>query len=714
MKTILAACCFMLLISYPLSEKNSEIKVTERLRPLPTGEQLNSICIVDNNVLISAGKNGTIIRRSDHDSQWQACFSNTKSDLNSIDFSDKYNGIAVGTNGTIIRTLNSGFTWLICKSRTAKELFAVKFVDSASAFACGLSGTILKTTDCGNYWSRIQTNSNDPMFCMDFSNKKFGCVGSFNSVFITSDSGKTWSKKQFNFIPTAQITGICRVDSLTIFASANPLNGRFIKSTDGGETWLETSLNLPLLYGGAVDLVRDIHFKDKFSGTIVTEFGSILKTIDGGISWSIDSTFRRVNEKPSLMRCVVSNSSKSYISGGGGTIFESDFISKNWQISSGGLNSIEAVCFTDEENWLIGGEGNDIFTTYNYGVNWNITGRTNSGNIFSITFENANTGFVATENGIEKTVNAGTNWQKIYPGSFKAVMHSFDKTFLFAGGGEYNVGKTHLIRSSDAGISWVNSYSGNDGSVTNMSVTTDGYIFASTTFGKVLSSSDNGISWNVSHATDEKINCVLFKNSSSGVAASVDGTILKTTDGGNIWEMIYTGLSRDIQSICIYDEGYAAVGENGYVVHSTDGGETWSVLNNITSNNLNSVRAITGGRIFCFGDFGTVISYDLMDKDITGIIKPADATKSVNVTASPNPMKSETKIQLRSGTDMFQIFDADLFDATGRRIEVEYVKEDVNGFTVIRLDASQLSTGIYLFRIASGSFTTFIKLAKIK
>ena len=161
MKTILAACCFMLLISYPLSEKNSEIKVTERLRPLPTGEQLNSICIVDNNVLISAGKNGTIIRRSDHDSQWQACFSNTKSDLNSIDFSDKYNGIAVGTNGTIIRTLNSGFTWLICKSRTAKELFAVKFVDSASVFACGLSGTILKTTDCGNYWLRIQTNSND-------------------------------------------------------------------------------------------------------------------------------------------------------------------------------------------------------------------------------------------------------------------------------------------------------------------------------------------------------------------------------------------------------------------------------------------------------------------------------------------------------------------------------------------------------------------------
>lgn len=714
MKTLLAACCFMLLISYPLFEKDSETDVTERLRPLPTGEQLNSICIVNDNVLICAGKNGTIIRRSDQDSKWEACLSNTKSDLNSIDFCDKYNGIAVGTNGTILRTSNSGFTWLECRSRTSKEIFAVKFLDHTYAIACGLGGTILKTTNSGLTWTRIPTSFNDPLYCIDFSGTRFGCAGSFNSVYLTSDSGRTWSKKQFNFIPSAQITGICRVDSLTIYASANPLHGRFIKSTDGGESWTENSLDLTLLYGGAVDLVRDVHFKDKFFGMMVTEFGTILKTHDGGISWTRDSSFRPVNEKPSVMRCVISSSSQYYICGGGGTIFESDSKTVDWQISSGGLNSIGAVYFMNEENWLIGGEGNEIFTTSNSGVNWNLTGRTNSCNIFSMTFENSNTGFVATENGIEKTVNAGMNWQTVYPGSFKAVLHSSDKSLLFAGGGEYDIGKTILIRSSDSGNSWVSSYSGNDGSVTNMSVTSDGYIFASTTLGKVLSSSDNGINWHVSHATDEKINCVLFKNSSSGIAASVDGTILKTTDGGNFWEMTYTGLSRDIQSICIYDEGYAAAGENGYVVHSTDGGDTWSVSNKVTSNNLNSIKAITGGRVFCFGDFGTVISYDLMDQDITGIIIPADATESVNVTVSPNPMKSETKILLKSGTEMFQKIEADLFDVTGRRIEVEYNKEVVNGFPVIKLDASHLSTGIYLFRISAGSFTTFIRLAKIK
>jgi photosystem II stability/assembly factor-like uncharacterized protein len=612
MKTIIAVCGFMLLISNPLYEKNSETEVAERHRPLPTGEQLNSICIVDNNVLISAGKNGTIIRRSDHDSQWEACFSNTKSDLNSIDFSDKYNGLAVGTNGTIIRTSNSGFTWLECRTKTSREIFAVKFLEDSTAIACGLGGTILKTTNSGLTWSRIPTSFNDPLYCIDFRDAQFGCAGSFNSVFLTSDSGKTWSKKQFNFIPPAQVTGVCRIDSVTIFISSNPHHGRFAASFDAGNSWIESSLNLPLLYGGAVDLVRDIHFTDKYSGLAVTEYGTILSTTDGGNSWTRDTSFRPVNEKPSIMRCVVSSTSQSYICGGGGTIFESGSKSDNWRISSGGLNSINAACFINEENSLIGGEGCEIYRTSNSGVNWKLAGRTNSGNIFSMTFENLNIGYVATEDGIEKTVNAGMNWQIIYPGYFKALGHSIDKSLLFAGGGNSDSDNSILIRSSDAGKSWVNSYSGNDGSITNMSVTTDGYIFASTTFGKVLSSSNNGINWNVSHATDEKINCVLFKNSSSGIAASVDGIILKTTDGGNYWKPVFTGMSRDIHSICIYDEGYAAVGENGYALRSTDEGETWSVLNKVTSNNLNSVRAITGGRIFCFGDFGTVISYDLM------------------------------------------------------------------------------------------------------
>jgi photosystem II stability/assembly factor-like uncharacterized protein len=714
MKTIVTAISFMLMTAIPLTVRGAISEATIQIRPLPTGEQLNSVCYSSNDVLLCAGKNGTIIRRSEAGTPWKVCNSGTKYDLNSIDFCDKYMGFAVGMNGTIIRTTNSGFTWLSCRSKTGKELFAVKFVDCASAFACGLGGTILKTTDCGNYWSRIQTNSNDPMFCMDFSDIRFGCTGSFNSVYVTSDSGKTWSKKQFNFIPSAQITGICRIDSLTIYASANPLHGRFIKSTDGGESWLESSLNLPLLYGGAVDLVRDVHFKDKFLGMIVTEFGTILKTHDGGISWTRDSSFRPPNEKASVMRNITANSDHTIICGGGGTIFESNNNRKSWHISNGGLNSINALHLINETSWLIGGEGKEIYVTNDAGLNWNLTGNTNSENTLSLFFENMNTGFAATASGIEKTTDGGITWQAIHKLPVKIFSIIRVSNGMFAAGGLPEDGTSAILRSLDSGVTWANSYSGNEGCVTDISVTSGSHIFASTTFGRVLTSSDSGKNWNVSYATDERINCIIFKNELTGFAGSPDGIVLKTTDGGKFWKMIFTGRSRDINSMCIHDKSLLAVGEEGFVIRSTDEGETWYILSKVTSNNLNKVITNNHGKIFCFGNYGTVISYELQDINIFTQTKEIDELNSIVVSVSPNPLRTVTKLVLEVESVLNEFYEAELFDTAGRRVDAAFGKEVIEGKPVMTLNASHLGTGIYFCRITAGSKSAYVKLAKVK
>ncbi len=83
----------------------------------------------------------------------------------------------------------------------------------------------------------------------------------------------------------------------------------------------------------------------------------------------------------------------------------------------------------------------------------------------------------------------------------------------------------------------------------------------------------------ISMPTNETLIDISFKNESSGFCIAENGLILRTQDGGNIWDIIQNNPSITYTNIIYYDDKLVAFGtENGnyYYYYSLDQGITWN------------------------------------------------------------------------------------------------------------------------------------------
>ena len=98
-----------------------------------------------------------------------------------------------------------------------------------------------------------------------------------------------------------------------------------------------------------------------------------------------------------------------------------------------------------------------------------------------------------------------------------------------------------------------------------------------------LCSYGQGWEWQNPLPTGNRFNCMEFTDSLNGWFGSSAGTILHTSDGGDSWDILYTGIDGNhYTSIDFLDEntGWAVGNESGgpsYIIHTTNGGEDWTV-----------------------------------------------------------------------------------------------------------------------------------------
>lgn len=90
------------------------------------------------------------------------------------------------------------------------------------------------------------------------------------------------------------------------------------------------------------------------------------------------------------------------------------------------------------------------------------------------------------------------------------------------------------------------------------------------------------------------------------------GTVLKSTDGGQSWKRINTGIRGNLFAIASLgpDTAYA-VGADGVIIKTTDCGESWRKLISGRGEDLNGVDILTKDIIIAVGDSGTILrSFD--------------------------------------------------------------------------------------------------------
>lgn len=86
-----------------------------------------------------------------------------------------------------------------------------------------------------------------------------------------------------------------------------------------------------------------------------------------------------------------------------------------------------------------------------------------------------------------------------------------------------------------------------------------------------------------------------------------NGTILRTSNFGQVWEMMSSNTNSNLYSIEIpgNDTGYA-VGSGGTIIRTTDGGITWTGMLSNTTNTLKEIRMMSGTvRALAVGENGT-------------------------------------------------------------------------------------------------------------
>jgi photosystem II stability/assembly factor-like uncharacterized protein len=112
--------------------------------------------------------------------------------------------------------------------------------------------------------------------------------------------------------------------------------------------------------------------------------------------------------------------------------------------------------------------------------------------------------------------------------------------------------------------------------------------FSATYLGKVLKTTDGGISWTCKNITDLPIYSIYFVNKNIGFAVggkpSCSGTgcippgsiVFKTTDGGESWTMKTVPYSwSNLNSVFFINENIGIAIGLGLQIRTTDGGETW-------------------------------------------------------------------------------------------------------------------------------------------
>jgi photosystem II stability/assembly factor-like uncharacterized protein len=213
-------------------------------------------------------------------------------DLNfrAIHFVNENIGFAGSFWGSIIKTSDSGYSWDSTNLVNDAPIYEIQFISELIGFAVGGSpncspnpcsppgSVFLKTTDGGINWTKT-TIDDKALYTLYFLNADTGFVAGFGNLYRTTDSGSTWDSISLNSF--YNITKIQFVNGVGFLSANNAgTGGNIIKSIDGGLTW-------SLLNTGVNNLgIRSLDFIDENTGYAAGSNG-IIKTTDGGTTWHL-------------------------------------------------------------------------------------------------------------------------------------------------------------------------------------------------------------------------------------------------------------------------------------------------------------------------------------------------------------------------------------------------------------------------------------------
>ena len=386
----------------------------------------------------------------------------------------------------------------------------------------------------------VQTNGpkDGPYFSNIYSFDNILYAISYNRIYISSDSGKSWIVGGRG-LPSNNVTSLYKYGSKLFVTSST-----IYASDDNGINWNYSGDNV---WGTVTSIASNSQYLFAASG----DYGLYYST-DLGITWirAVNNGIKKDQWGRIPITALATKDNKIYA----GTWYsEGIYVSTNngddWSLINNGLkgNNISSL-FINGQNLYIGIEGNGIFTSSNNGVNWS----------------NISNNLPTFSDGTAPNINAISAFKnKIY-----ASITCFEGNYIYS--------------SSDNGKSWINNSNGVSGflnpSALQSFASSNDIFFLSGSSGLFRLSSDasswNNLSDNFPPSTGI-YDLLTLKNN---LIARISDKLFYSSNSGNQWKEISLPKPNSTLSFVGALDSLLIINLNG-LYSTADLGNSWTYLN---------------------------------------------------------------------------------------------------------------------------------------
>lgn len=494
----------------------------------------------------------------------------------------------------LLRSTDGGATWLLLPVRGSFSLVQAHPRRPGMIFAVQ-NGILLRSTDGGASFQAAA--GPDEVHAVAFSSGARVAIyaGGANGLWRSTDAGQTWRN-----IDLGLLAGFVRSiavdprDPHVLYVGLMQ-NRNILKSTDGGATWEPSRRGLPA-GPGTIPSIADLAVDPANSSIVYTilEHRQLFRSVNGGRTWARVGT-----GLPARLLYDLETTGYGLLAGTSAGVFLSTDRGLTWRARTAGMTatSITGLALdTQDPARLYAGDANaGLFKTIHRGRPWLYLGDPYDpqdpfiiARPLQVDPEEPLTVYAGTGGAVMKSTNGGRRWSAHGDLSCLGVTHLLmdlrETSRLYAAGRfatsacGLNPHACIFYRSADAGETWQCVGGGRERLARPLGIDPFTSAVYAQSEGHLLRSTDAGTTWTV-----------LFENlSASSFAASplVQGTlwaggsgmVRRSRDGGSTWQDFSAGLPTAPIVALAPDPAapgtlYAAAAEG--VFKSTDAGETW-------------------------------------------------------------------------------------------------------------------------------------------
>ena len=687
----------------------------------PVSSSTTSITQLSNGDLYLTTKFNGIYKSTDNGNSWTESYTGISIIyLNEIYSTDDNKLFACGGSGIFQFDWQSQ-QWINLNAPQADYLSII--TNSSGHIIAGSNFGIFRSEDGGTTWQTATTYFGKPYSLISTVNDVL-FAGTGSSVYKSIDSGDTWTQ---TWLLGFRISDLTIDHSGNIYANVFYRGQGIYRSKDQGLTWeqINAGLDNQLTTTVEVDLSGNIYV-GTFEGSVFQ------KTYT-------QPSFYQINLHQSMsqiLKIFIAEDNNLYICSEFGGIFKTHLPNLEWEQLNSGLPLGQAIPLgiDSDDNFYMSNQYAGFYRSTDIGKSWfPIAYYWGGSHRFTFLADNnqlflgttAEIVFVGT---LSRSTDQGETWQLFQEGiplidpgwPYIQVVMDMDANSsgdLFAA-----LDTDGIYRRLVSDTSWyfINSEIP-DTNVFSVCVNSNDIVFGGYKNGYIYRSTDNGEHWEESLSDVKDYTVEVLKSVDQYVFAILhnynyphqDSSLgLYSYDNGNTWNNLnVSSLGSRVNSVGFYSDLIVVGTDTSGVFLSYDFGNNWiSISAGLSDKVIKGIVVHPDGLLLCGTESEGIY---LADLNSTGVDDMNNLPLVFSINQNyPNPFNPTTNIRYSiPNSENVQI---KIYDLLGRELQTLVNEFKQAGTYELEFDATDISSGVYFYRIQAGDYVDTKKMVLLR